>query len=189
MVILVKITITSAKNDVFRAGRTMFYSAEQDACGIAVCRILFEWSKTACLSANDRLFSLPHPSSRKQRLNLSYDHMRKALKECARSHNLSPEDFSTHSLRIGGACALFASGSSPQMVMFMGRWRTLPSCLGYVEVTLRDFDHAQWLINKGVLTTEDVRLLTMRSVAATADSENSDVVDYADDDVEDHMAL
>ena len=33
-----------------------------------------------------------------------------------------PEQFGTHSLRIGGATALFASGADPTVIRTMGRW-------------------------------------------------------------------
>ena len=31
-------------------------------------------------------------------------------------------EFGTHSLRIGGATALFAAGASPEVIRTMGRW-------------------------------------------------------------------
>jgi hypothetical protein len=77
------------------------------------------------------------------------------------------------------------------MIMFMGRWKSLPSCLGYVEVTLQDFDHAQLLLNQGALTTEDVRLITIRSTAVNemVVTASSSFVESADLDPEDHLDL
>ena len=34
----------------------------------------------------------------------------------------NPDDFGTHSLRIGGATALFAAGATPTVIRTMGRW-------------------------------------------------------------------
>ena len=34
----------------------------------------------------------------------------------------SPEHFGTHSMRIGGATALFAQGADPTVIRTMGRW-------------------------------------------------------------------
>ena len=38
------------------------------------------------------------------------------------SVGMRPEEFGTHSLRIGGATALFASGADPTVIRTMGRW-------------------------------------------------------------------
>ncbi|EGZ09718.1 hypothetical protein PHYSODRAFT_416947, partial [Phytophthora sojae] len=40
----------------------------------------------------------------------------------ARSLGLSPKDYSAHSLRIRGACALLAAGKSDLVIRLMGRW-------------------------------------------------------------------
>ena len=39
-----------------------------------------------------------------------------------RSVGLNPEEFGTHSMRIGGATALFAAGADPTVIRTMGRW-------------------------------------------------------------------
>ncbi|EGZ08979.1 hypothetical protein PHYSODRAFT_416719, partial [Phytophthora sojae] len=46
----------------------------------------------------------------------------KLIKEAAKSMGLSPKDYSCHSLRIGGACALLAAGNSDLVIRLMGRW-------------------------------------------------------------------
>ena len=33
-----------------------------------------------------------------------------------------PDEFGTHSLRIGGATALYAQGATPMVIRTMGRW-------------------------------------------------------------------
>jgi hypothetical protein len=45
-----------------------------------------------------------------------------AIKEAALSMGLKKEDYSAHSLRIGGACALLAAGKSDLVIRLMGRW-------------------------------------------------------------------
>ncbi|KAE9046104.1 hypothetical protein PR002_g1847 [Phytophthora rubi] len=44
------------------------------------------------------------------------------LKEAAKRLQLNPYDYATHSLRIGGACALLATGKSELVIRLMGRW-------------------------------------------------------------------
>ncbi|KAE9031060.1 hypothetical protein PR002_g9735 [Phytophthora rubi] len=44
------------------------------------------------------------------------------LKEAAKRLQLNPDDYATHSIRIGGACALLAAGKSELVIRLMGRW-------------------------------------------------------------------
>lgn len=44
------------------------------------------------------------------------------IKTAAKHMGLSPQDYSCHSLRIGGACALLAAGKGDLVIKLMGRW-------------------------------------------------------------------
>ena len=44
------------------------------------------------------------------------------VKRLMESVGENPEHFSTHSLRIGGATALFAAGANETIIRTMGRW-------------------------------------------------------------------
>jgi hypothetical protein len=166
-VILVKITLRSAKNDKYRAGRFMMYSARRSLRGVDIARSLFVWAQAAQLQPMDMLFS--HTPTATGRTNLTYEAMRAALTQCVTRFGMPLARFSTHSLRIGGACALRASGASDSMIMFMGRWKCLPACLGYLEVSLSEFDHALDLVSRpGVLTTQEIRLIYTRSAMVNA---------------------
>ncbi len=44
------------------------------------------------------------------------------IKDTAHSMGLKRQDYSAHSLRIGGACALLAAGKSDLVIRLMGRW-------------------------------------------------------------------
>ncbi|ETN01502.1 hypothetical protein PPTG_17227 [Phytophthora nicotianae INRA-310] len=44
------------------------------------------------------------------------------IKGTAPGLGLNPKDYSSHSLRIGGACALLAAGKSDLVIRLMGRW-------------------------------------------------------------------
>lgn len=46
----------------------------------------------------------------------------RAIKEAAVASDRDPKDYSCHSLRIGGACALLAAGKSDLVIRLMGRW-------------------------------------------------------------------
>lgn len=50
-------------------------------------------------------------------------HMRQWVRDVMRAAGVSdPSHFGTHSLRIGGATALFAAGADPTVIRTMGRW-------------------------------------------------------------------
>ena len=50
------------------------------------------------------------------------DDIRDVVKQVAVAAGENPEDFGAHSLRIGGATALFAAGADPIHIKTMGRW-------------------------------------------------------------------
>jgi hypothetical protein len=41
----------------------------------------------------------------------------------------NPDEFATHSMRIGGATALFAAGANEMVIRTMGRWSSDTQCL------------------------------------------------------------
>ena len=53
---------------------------------------------------------------------LTVDGLMKVIRLGAVEAGLKPEDLGTHSLRIGGATALFEAGESPLVIQTMGRW-------------------------------------------------------------------
>jgi hypothetical protein len=52
----------------------------------------------------------------------TYDQINRLVKMLMREVGEDEHAFSTHSLRIGGATALFAAGASPTVIRTMGRW-------------------------------------------------------------------
>lgn len=53
---------------------------------------------------------------------LSGDYLRSVIRELMSAVGEDPSEFGTHSLRIGGATALFAGGATPTVIRTMGRW-------------------------------------------------------------------
>lgn len=99
-----------------------------------------------------------------KRICLHYDMIRSILKECVQHFQFPPANFSTHSLRLGGACALRAAGASDSTILFMGRWKSLPACLSYQEMGTAEFDHALELLNgPELLTNNDINLIQIRA--------------------------
>lgn len=50
------------------------------------------------------------------------DALRRLIKSLMAAVGEDPSQFGTHSLRIGGATALFAQGATPMVIRTMGRW-------------------------------------------------------------------
>ena len=53
---------------------------------------------------------------------LTHKLMNETIKQCMHAVGEPPAEFSTHSLRIGGATALFAAGANETVIRTMGRW-------------------------------------------------------------------
>ena len=53
---------------------------------------------------------------------LRYDTINSCIKSLMESVGENPAEFSTHSMRIGGATALFAAGANETVIRTMGRW-------------------------------------------------------------------
>ena len=103
-----KITVPSAKNDVYRTGRFHFGSAHRPVDDVDICRELYDHAGSSTLLPDDPFFSMRSPSGVRQ--VLTYAVMRRAVKAGAMQLGVDPTKFSLHSLRIGGACALRRRG-------------------------------------------------------------------------------
>ena len=72
-----------------------------------------------CDSAKDSTPMFRDPTTNKP---LSYEFILQVIKNIMRAVGEDPNDFGTHSLRIGGATALFAAGANETVIRTMGRW-------------------------------------------------------------------
>ena len=50
------------------------------------------------------------------------DDIRNVVRQLAVALGIDPDELGAHSLRIGGATALFATGADPMVIRTMGRW-------------------------------------------------------------------
>ncbi|KAE9007782.1 hypothetical protein PR001_g13165 [Phytophthora rubi] len=64
----------------------------------------------------------PYLTSISRRDTIKKSKVASIIKAAATSMGLSPKDHSSHSLRIGGACALLAAGKSDLVIRLMGKW-------------------------------------------------------------------
>ena len=84
---------------------------------------------------------------------LSTEFLRSTVKACMQSVGENPADFGTHSLRIGGATALFSQGAIPLHIQTMGRWSSDLYKL-YVRAEMSQI--VEWSRKAGSATIMDV---------------------------------
>ena len=83
--------------------------------------------------------------------------------------HLRPAGFSSHSFRIGGATHLRAAGVDDGTIMRMGRWKSLPACLGYQAASTHANDRVLGLLSSpGNFTTRDVHLSDRHTALTSA---------------------
>ena len=139
---LVKFILRSAKNDTERTGSTFWSRNRQDPGGINIVKVVFDWAIRA-RHVKGSYFMSAQVGNSGMYLPLRYDDVSNAIKACATRFGFTTAEFGTHSPRIGGACALRAGDISNSIIMTMGRWKSLSSCLGYQGTSFREYDTVQ----------------------------------------------
>jgi hypothetical protein len=107
----------------------------------------------------DTIFlSWPIPNStRKCRDSLRYEIMQQIVKDAAVYFGFSPKKFGCQSLRSGGATLLRAVRASDSEIMMMGRWKSMPACLGYQEQSTNTHDRLlKVLLTEGAYSNRSV---------------------------------
>jgi hypothetical protein len=90
---------------------------------------------------------------------LSYAHMTREIKQMAEEFGFAPKRFGCHGIRVGGASLLRAAGAPDSLIMLIGRWKSLPACLGYQEASTATHDMLlSVLLTRGLYTARDVRI-------------------------------
>ncbi|KAJ1412179.1 hypothetical protein B484DRAFT_335900 [Ochromonadaceae sp. CCMP2298] len=112
---------------------------------------VFSWCSRSTSHASSNL-----PSSREC---LLYRDFHEVVKRTATPFDFDSTQFGCHGVRVGGATHLRAAGADDGFICLMGRWRSLPACLSYQEVSTAAHDRmAALLMTPGVYTTRDLRL-------------------------------
>jgi len=84
---------------------------------------------------------------------LLVDDIMRAIRHIVRLAGMDPSEYGTHSLRIGGATALFAAGADMTVIRTMGRWSSDIYQL-YVRACLERCCH--WSKRAGSVDVTDV---------------------------------
>ena len=84
---------------------------------------------------------------------LTYDYMHDMVKKLMQRIGEDPTEFGTHSLRIGGATAMFAAGASETVIRTMGRWSS--DCYRlYVRACFES--SLSWTVRAGDTAVKDI---------------------------------
>lgn len=161
----VKVVFLTAKNISLRSSQSIWFSTTT-AARIQLPRILFDWARSAHLRHDDHFLS--YRTTPTGHTNpLSYARLTKVLKHTARLFGHDPTRFTCHGFRVGGATLLRASGADDGTIMIMGRWRSLPACLGYQASSTVTYDRMLELLGTpGQFTSRDVQLGNIRAHAS-----------------------
>ena len=113
----VTIGLEGSKNDQFGRGawRTMHKSGDRCLCPVRALHHIFAARRALKMSSHRYLC-----------LDLDAKTVSQALKNTAASIGVSPSNYSTHSLRSGGATALLSGKADSLSIKLLGRW--MSSC-------------------------------------------------------------
>jgi hypothetical protein len=111
-----------------------------------------------------------------------YADFTKVVKYAATLFGFAPDLFGGQSIRVGGATLLRAAGATDGEICLMGRWKSLPACLGYQEVSTATHDRMlNMLLTTGAYTNRDIRLQYRLPTLHKATP--ADILSDSDDDV------
>lgn len=150
---LVRITIKQSKTDVFREGCVITLAATGgELCPVAALRAMRRGQPSG-RRGRDPLFMLKgRPMTRRD--------MEAITKRMAKATRGSAKDTNTHSLRRGGASALYAQGVSLKDIMLIGRWRSWAAAL-YVGRPMLRLGSTTALMEQAVIDPSDPTYTTM----------------------------
>jgi hypothetical protein len=158
--LVVRIQFRSSKTFNERVGRAIWFSVPPPDAEVNLPKILFQWAISAELSAEAPFLSWPIPGSTMGfREALSYAHITREIKLVAEEFGFNPRRFGCHGIRVGGVSLLRAAAASDSLILLIGRWCSLPACLGYQESSTSNHDMLlRVLLTKGLYTCRDERI-------------------------------
>ena len=113
----VVIHLRGSKTDQYRAGASRNHYRAEDP-GFCVVNMLWKLKCRLGARAKGALFRLPHDGKVLQRGTVGM-----LLRAAAKDLGLPYAQVASHSLRVGGATALYHAGFSEKEILYWGRWR------------------------------------------------------------------
>ena len=154
----IMITVRSAKNDQEGVGHKYYFKRHRESPTHAFCIVeeAWQWALLARPYCDHPFLS---SSVGTGTWKLSYHTYSNAIKATAKDCGFSPEDFGTHSVRIGGVCILAVADRPAHFIQDAGRWKG-DSYLIYMRKALKTMeDNLKLLVNPSIFTNDDIRRL------------------------------
>ena len=130
MATMVGITLKGAKNNQYGRNevRIQHKTGDKVLCPVVAARWIKHAAKYFGTGVDEPALSTGHGNG------VSAVWIIKILKSLAKSMGLNPQDYSSHSVRIGGATILLNTGCNPLIIKLLGRW--LSNCFEEYPVLL-----------------------------------------------------
>jgi len=154
--ISVHITVRSAKNDEDGEGFKYFHKRQVIGGKIAMCLAsdIYNYSCKAKPLNVDPFFSYSVDANNRRYLN--YKDYNEFIKSVAIACGFNSKNFSTHSLRIGGATLLAAAGHPNHYIQRMGRWKS-DAYMKYIHFAISSMNKSQLsLLDSSIYTMSDL---------------------------------
>ena len=116
---MVGIVLHGAKNNQYGRQEVRYQFKTNDS---VLCPVVaLAWARMAAIQFGTMPY-IPLTSTGTTGRGISNGHLVQILKDLARDMCLNPDDYSTQSMRIGGATALINSGARSLIIKLLGRW-------------------------------------------------------------------
>jgi len=148
---------TQSKNDRLAFTRTQHRVSHPLLC---VVKAMVAWAiETAGLPQHWPFLSFdatPGPEGRAVHVITRAD-IAEVLKAASRGTGLDPDEYSTHSLRIGGATHLHHAGAPDTYIMYMGNWKS-NTFRQYCRGAARRMDYQEAMVKLQLVMRRDMML-------------------------------
>ena len=155
---LVKFTLQHAKNIKGGFGVPIWFTVGGvDPDAVAFLQLVFLWAQLSNRGPDDPFLSYRDESNRLH--CLTYKVFQVTIKDCAVAFGFDPAWFNTHSVRMAAPTVLRAAGGSDREVLFLGRWKGVPTSLTYQgSSTANNNRMLELLTNSTLFTSSDITL-------------------------------
>ena len=155
----VSFVVRSSKTDNEKVGYKMYCEKRKVLSPYCLCKICFDWAKRANSKPFDPFLSASTAQGRRV-WTVNPQKLSAIMKNVGRHFNFAETaNFSTHSLRYGGASALAAAGLNQYVIQLMGRWKSM-AFLQYIQLASSSWQLAyNAVMDPSLMTVNDIKLL------------------------------
>lgn len=150
----VAIVVTQSKNDRLAFTRTQYRLSHPSLC---VVKAMVAWAiEMAGLPDHWPFLSLDATLGQNGRAGrvITQEDIAEVLKAASRGTGLDPDEYSTHSLRIGGATHLHHAGAPDTYIMYMANWKS-NTFRQYCRGAARRMDYQEAMVKLRLVMSRD----------------------------------